>query len=320
MANTLIKPEKIVNQGLGLLQRELVLPRLVQRLGIADFAGAKNDTVNIKIPSVLKAREYEWRTRNAPISVDDLNEYTIDVKLDKHVYSAVQVTDEELTLDITSWGEQVARPQMRAVGEQAEGYIASAMENASYRHTVTYAPPVVSDAEDFSFQRAVNEARKYMNTENVPSAGRVILLGANVEERVLNSPHLIKVDTSGTDDALREATIGRLGGFTVIGGVNSVDPDFAVAFHPTAFAFANVAPAVPAGVASGATATFDSFALRWIRDYDSDYLRDRSVFSSFAGAVSVEDGRDLESPVGSGWGELTDENVRAVLIEFEPAT
>lgn len=320
MANTLIKPEKIINQGLGLLQRELVLPRLVQRLGIADFAGSKNDTVNIRIPSILKGREYEWRTRNAPIEVDDLNEYTLPVTLNKHVYSAVQITDEELTLDIASWGEQVARPQMRAVGEQLEGYIATAMESANYRHTVTYAPPVVSDAEDFSFQRAVNAARKHMNRENVPAAGRVILLGADVEERVLNSPHLIKVDTSGTDDAMREAVIGRLGGFTIIGGVNSVDPDFAVAFHPTAFGFANAAPVVPSGVPAGATATYDSFALRWIRDYDSDYLRDRSVFSSFAGAVSVEDGRDLESPVGSGFGELTQENVRAVLIDFAPAT
>lgn len=320
MANTFIKAEKIVNQGLGLLQRELVLPRLVTRKGIADFAGSKDDTVNISIPSILKARETTWRTRSGPITVDDLNEFKVAVKLDKHVYHAVGITDEELSLDIKSWGEQVSQPQQRAIAEKLEGYIAAAMENAHYRHTVPYAPPAVSDADDFSFQRTVNAARKFMNRENVPAAGRAILLGADVEERVLNSPHLIKVDSSGSEDAMREAVIGRLGGFTIYGGVNSIAPEFAVAFHPTAFGLANVAPEVPAGASAGATATYESLAMRWIRDYDSDYLRDRSVFSSFAGAVSIEDGRDLDSPVGSGYGELTNENVRAVLIDFTPAT
>lgn len=320
MANAFLKAEKIVSQGLGLLQRELILPRLVQRYGEADFRGAKNDTINIRIPSLLQGREYTFRTRSAPIVVDDLDETTIAITLDKHVYSAVGVTDEELTLDIVSWGEQVARPQIRAVAEKLEGYIATAMAGATYRHTVTYAPPLNPDADDTSFYQAAVAARKYLNQENVPAAGRVIVLGSNVEEKALQSPHLIKANEAASDDALREAVIGRIAGFTVIGNVNSVDPDFAVAMHPTAFAFGNVAPVVPAGATAGATLVFDSLAMRWVRDYDSDYLRDRSVYSAFAGAASVDDGRDLESPVGSGWGELTDENVRAVEIEFTPAT
>jgi hypothetical protein len=118
---------------------------------------------------------------------------------------------------------------------------------------------------------------------------------------------------------LRNAVIGRIAGFQVIGNCNSVDPDFAVAMHPTAFALGNVAPEVPASV-PGATATYESLAMRWIKDYDSDYLRERSVYSSFAGTASVEDGRDLRSEVGRGFGELTDENVRAVLIDFTPGS
>jgi hypothetical protein len=149
----------------------------------------------------------------------------------------------------------------------------------------------------------------------VPANGRVILLGAEVEEAALQSPHLIKVDESGSDSVLRDAIIGRIAGFTVIGNVNSVDPDFAIAFHPTAFAFANVAPVVPQGVPAGATGVFESLAMRWVRDYESDYLRDRSVFSAFAGSASVEDGRDMD-PNSSAYGELTDENVRAVLIDY----
>lgn len=317
MANVLLKAEKIISQGLGLLQRELVLPRLVARYGKADFAGAKDDTINIKIPSLLKGREYEWRTRNNPIEVDDLEEETIPVLLNKHPYSAVRITDEELTLDITSWGEQVARPQIRAVAEMLESYIAEVMEDANYRYTVPYTAGDPNDADDKSFYRSLTAARKRLNQDNVPAAGRVAVLGANVEEAALNSPHLIKADEAGTDSALREAVIGRVAGFTVIGNVNSVDPDFAVAMHPTAFALGNVAPEVPDGVSKGATMTFDSLAMRWIRDYDSNFLRDRSVYSAFAGATSVEDGRDLDVE-SSAFGELTDENVRAVELAFTP--
>lgn len=315
MANAFLKAEKIISQGLGLLQRELILPRLVQRYGKADFQGTKNDTINIRIPSLLQGRDYEWRTRTAPITVDDLNEYTVDVKLEKHPYSAVRITDEELTLDIASWGEQVARPQIRAVAEQLESYITTAMEGANYRHEVEYAEGD-GTADDTSFYRALTEARKHLNQDFVPAGSRVVVLGANVEEAALNSPHLIKANEAGTDSALREATLGRIAGFTVIGNVNSLDPDFAIAMHPTAFAFGNVAPEVPAGVAAGAGLVFDTLAMRWIRDYESDYLRDRSVYSAFAGAASVEDGRDLDPSEPEDWGVLTSENARAVKINF----
>lgn len=318
MPNEFLKAEKIVSQGLGLLQRELLLPRLVVRKGIADFAGAKDDTINIRIPSILEGREYEWRTRNTAITTDDLKQSSIPITLNKHPYSAVGVTDEELTLDITSWGEEVAKPQIQAVAEKLESYIATSMVDANYRHSVEYIQGDPDDDKDKSFYRAAVRARKFLNTENVPAAGRVLLLGANVEEAALNSSHLIKANEAGDDSVLREAVIGRIAGFTVIGNVNSVDPDFAVAFHPTGFAFGNVAPVVPDGAKAGATLTFDSLAMRWIRDYDADHLRDRSVYSSFAGAASVEDGRNLDPKGEEVFGELTEENVRAVKLDFTP--
>lgn len=307
MANTFLKPEVIVNQGLGLLQRELVLPRLVTRLGSADFVGAKNDTVNVKIPSLLAGRDYEWRTRNSPITVDDLNEQSIPVQLNKHPYSAVAITDEELTLDITSWGEQVARPQIRAVAERMEGYIADAMANG------TYATQPLNPASFTDFHAIAVEARRRLNVANVPSGNRFIVLGSNLEADALNDDALKKVNESGSDSVLREAVIGRVAGFTVIGNVNSIDPDVGYAFHASAFAFANVAPVVPAGAAAGATGVFDGLAMRWIRDYDADYLRDRSVYSAFAGAVSVADERimDVNDP---DFGDLTGKNSRAVKI------
>lgn len=320
MANTFIKPETLVSQGLGMLQNELVLGRLVRRYGRADFAGAKNDTINVRIPAVLTAREYEWRTRSAPIEYDDLEEFTVPVTLDTHPYSAVRITDEELTLDIASWGAQVAIPQIRAVAESIESSVATAMAGATTRHSVTWTAdnPADPDADTRAFYRALVQARGYLNRENVPADNRVVVLGANAEEAALNSPHLVEVDKSGFTGTLRESVLGRIAGFTIVGNVNTVDEDFAIAFHPTAFALANVAPDVPRGATAGATAEYAGYAMRWIQDYDPDYLRDRSVYSSFVGTASTEDGRNLDPGSESGYGELTGENVRAVAIEFTP--
>jgi hypothetical protein len=132
-----------------------------------------------------------------------------------------------------------------------------------------------------------------LNMQNVPMAGRVLLLGANLEEDFLNSDHLTLVDQSGSDSALRDGTLGRILGFTVVTS-NAIDPDIGYAFHSTAIAFGNVAPTVPDGATFGASESTDGLAMRWIRDYDPNYLRDRSVVSSFAGAASVEeDGENM---------------------------
>jgi len=306
VANTFLKPETISRTALGLLRRELVLPRLVTRLGIEDFRGAKDDTVNVRVPARLTARDYEWRTRTNPIVLDDIAETSVPVVLTEHPYSAVAVTDEELTLDITDFATQVLNPQILAVAEALEAALSTVIEGATYATEVEYAES--EDGTGSPFYRALVDARKALNDAKVPASERFVLLGSTVEAAALKED-AIRVET-GSADALRESIIGRIAGFTVIGNVQGLLADFAVAAHRSAFAFANVAPEVPSGVTLGASTLFDGLALRWIRDYDPNYLRDRSVVSSFAGAASVEDGESEGSPA----------NVRAVKINFTPFT
>lgn len=305
MAHTFLKPEQIVSMGLGLLQRQLLLPRLVTRMSGADFVGKKDDTVNVKIPAVLSAREYGFRNNRASeIVTDDLLEQTIPVVLNKDPYSAVSLTDEQLTLDIVDFAAQVLNPQVQAVAEKLESYIAAVMENGTY----TASDIEVDDTDDF-YSVVLLPARKALNIANVPTANRVIVLGANVEAWALDNELFKRADASGSDSVLRDAEIGRAAGFRVIGNCNSIDPDLAFAFHPTAYAFANMAPLVPDGASFGASKTYEGLAMRWIRDYDAPHLRDRSVVSAFAGAASVEDARDTD-------GTLLESNVRAVKVVF----
>jgi hypothetical protein len=314
MPNTFLTAETILPVALERLRRALVLPAMVTRYGLADFRGAKDDTINVRVPSMLRAREYEWRTRNNPIIFDTLEEVTIPVVLDSHPYSAIAVTDEELTLDIVSFARQVLEPQVIAVAEELEAIIATIMENANYAAAdIAY----LEDPTSSNFYAAAIDARKVLNDFHVPLDGRTILVGSSVEAAALKEDTLRAVDQSGSTAALRNATIGQIAGFNVVAS-QSVDPDFAVAFHRTAFAFANVAPVVPDGVAQGSSQTLEGLAMRWIQDYDPNYLRDRSVVSSFAGGASVNDGRDPDS--GGQPGPLNGTNVRAVKFAFSGAS
>lgn len=139
MANRFLKPEVIASAALGLLERDLVLTNLVWTDGDFNFVGAKNDTVTIRIPARLKAREYGWRNdRSEAIVMDELHEDRIDVSLHKDIYSAVPVTDEELTLDIADFGEKILAPQTRAIAEAVDDNVAALIENAPYRTTLPW--------------------------------------------------------------------------------------------------------------------------------------------------------------------------------------
>lgn len=315
MANAFLKPETIAAQALGLLQREIALTRLVTAHAAADFIGAKDDTVNVKVPAVLTAREQGWRSGSS-ITVDDITETSVPVVLNKHPYHAGSILDEQLTLDISDFGMQVTMPQVRAVAEKLEGYVAAGIAAAPITNVVEFDRTASDGTEDpYKVLLACN---KVLNTNNVPRSERFVVVGADIEEAFLGDDRLSKVNESGSDDALREATVGRIAGFTIVGS-NAIAADEAYAFHRSAFVFANVAPAVPAGATSGASTAYEGLAMRWLRDYDSDKLTDRSVVSSFAGFASVDDGPDTGDSIDpDGAADTAPENIRAVVINYTP--
>ena len=299
MANTFLKPTVINRMALKLLQREVVLPRLVWNFADAEFRGAYGDTVTLRLPAVLAAREYGFRNnRSSEIVIDDLTETSVPVVLDTDLYSAVALTDEQLTLDIVDFSEQVLNPQVSAIARGLEDLIVETMQSATYGTSLN-----IADSADGMWGTLL-DARKALNDANGPREGRVVVVGSEIEREILSDDKFNRVDSvgDGAVSAVREATINRLAGFTIVGS-NAIDAETAIAFHPTAFAFVTVAPVVPDGANFGSRMAESGLAMRWLRDYDAPHLQDRSVVSSFAGCSSVEDDGTT--------------NVRAVRINFQ---
>lgn len=288
MANTFIKAEKIAAQALGLLEREIILPALVWRDAGGSFQGAAGDTISIRVPARTQARTRQLRGDRFPdsaagiITMDELTETKVDVTLDTAVYNAVPITDEELSLDISDFGEQIAAPQVRAVAEGIENAVAAEMTGATYATTLP-----LDTAQPY---KTVVDARVALNKANVPMSERVLVVGADLEGIFLKSDELHQADKAGTDSALRDATIGSLAGFNRVVVSNALPSNVGFAFHRTAYVLGLRAPAVPDGATFGASRSAFGLSMRWIRDYDFRNVQDRSLFDSYIGTNVVADG------------------------------
>lgn len=328
MAHTFLKPEKIIDTTLALLEQEMVLARTFLNISGMDWAGSKDDTVTLRVPATLTARDYGWRNdRSSAIVFDDLTETSYDISIGGHVYSAVKVTDEQLALDITSFADQVLAPQAKAVAVRLEGKAVDVLTGLPFQNIVQLdksgngtVADTVGGATDITTavrntpQAAVIAARKFLNKAGVPFDGRFLVVGADMEEVFLTSDQLVRYDQSGSTSALRDATIGRIGGFEVV--VSSQIPaDEGYAYHRSAVAMAQFAPPVPAGVTFGAAQSRNGYAMRWIRDYDPSYLQDRSVVSAFYGLQGINDGAEIDED-GAGAGAAEASNIRAVKIKL----
>jgi hypothetical protein len=274
-----LRAEKIVSLGLGLLQREITLPALVWRDGAAEFTGAKDDTVTVRMPAYTEADSRAMRSGDTR-SRRSLAEQAVKITLDTDIYRDVRLTDENLTLDIIDFGSQVLTPCLSAIARGLENTLVSTITDADYELEL--------ELDESDPYKTIVAARKALNNTRVPANGRALAVGSNVEELFLLSEQFARADKSGSTDALRDASIGRVAGFPVF-SCPALDPDEAYAFHKSAFVLASRAPVVPAGAPFGATASDNGFAIRVVRVLDSEAIEDILALDAFVGSTAVTD-------------------------------
>jgi hypothetical protein len=274
-----IKAERVVRTALGLLEREVVLPRLVWRDAAGDFRGAKDDTISIRLPAYAVAKTRALRSGAARVQ-STLHERKVDVTLTTDVYMDVPVSDEELTLDIEDFGDQVLNPVVAGIARGLEDELVSEITDATYEQAFAI------DLADLKGSFA--EARELLNKARVPAGGRTMLIGSEIDTELIQLDNLVKFNESGTKDTLREAMVGRVYGFDVVIS-NEIAPDEAFAFHKTAYVLNSRAPIVPAGAPWGATQSFAGFAIRTVRVFDPNEVEDRFIADSWVGTNVVTD-------------------------------
>lgn len=256
MVHNFLKVGVIADQALATLYESTIMAPLVYRddLGRQLRNAKQGDTINIRKPATFEAQLFD---RKDGIQLQDATEGSIPVKLDKIADVSFAVTDEDMSLSIEDFDEQLLGPAMEAIAQHVD------VATLGVRDQVTQVAGTHAEAaalgQTWDKPEVLIEAKRQLDLNKVPMTDRFAIAGPTTASRWLNTPLLKQADQSASTAALREGAIGnRLFGFNAYqtGNVGQPDPDGAVgtpgtevglAFHRSAIALASAPLEVPAG-------------------------------------------------------------------------
>jgi hypothetical protein len=272
--NDLITPSLIARVGLATLYNTTVLAGLVWRDFDEGFTGKQGDTITIRRPAVFEAYDFN---RATGIVLQDIEEDGVPLKLDHLADVSFPVTSEELTLNIDDFSARLLTPAMEAIVGKVDTALGEAAVDAAQGPGGGGTVTMDTKASDVMI-----DAREVLTTNKLPATGRYGVLSPAGTSEALRDPLFVEADTSGSTDALREASIGRVFGIdtfesqTFGHGPGDVGRADGVAFHRTAITLASRALQAPMGVNASQVAieSYKGLTLRVVYSYDQKYKQD----------------------------------------------
>jgi hypothetical protein len=276
--NDLYTPLEAARVAANLVAEDSFLSALVSRNFENDLMGGGKGgaPIAIKIPTTLIARERGIDDVTSSIIMDEVSETFQTLNLDRvHDYSAVPLSEADMTLNLTDFSAQVLAPQASAIVDSLEHKLASRLLALALTDVgVTYDP-----ANPVAY---FTQIRKILRKNGVAVNGLNMVVGAEVYANLLDTKAIDDASQSGSTAALREGGIGKIRGFNIVESIRVPDTEI-LAFHKDAVTLATRAPVKPVGSAFGATVNEKGFSLRYLRDYLADKTVDRSLVSTFSG-------------------------------------
>ncbi len=212
MANTFLTPSVIAREALMQLRNNTVMANLVHRDYANEFISGVGNTVSVRKPATFDAKEFD---RDSGIDIQDAAEGSVDIKMDKHLDVSFEVTDEELTMDIQNFSEQLLEPAMQAFAQKIDTYLTALYKDIPYyTGSAGNTPDAISD---------ITGARKLLNANKVPLQNRRFVVNTDAEDKFLQLSAFHEADKLGDTTGLREASLGRKFGFDMFMDQNIAD-------------------------------------------------------------------------------------------------
>lgn len=197
MANTFLTLQTIARQALPRLIENLVMPNLCYR-DFSDTFSDLGDTIRVRKPSVLTAEEFD---ASQGVNYQDMKEGSVDVTLNKIATVDAKASAIETAVNIGDLNRIFIEPASVALAEKinADGLAL----HADVFNTVD------CSTKDLAALAAV---RKAMNIAKIPTAGRVAVWDPEADAAFTTIPAIVNAEKSGSTQALREGSIGRIFG------------------------------------------------------------------------------------------------------------
>ena len=290
-----VKPQMLVEAGLEALTDKLVIANTVtKRTSFEPFFGAAGDTISQRVKGTLPVREYAPRNdRSQPIVTDTYSETVVSMTISaSRPYSAVKLTDEQKDWDFAGgWGD-ITSAQIDALGNYLEHGVLTQILSAPYELIVKVQDATSFKADDKRvnqdrFFNAVVDVTAGMKKMRSPGDTYFAICGVDFATELRKSQKLILATGRG-DGALASAEIGTIAGVTFVESTH-IKSDEAYVYAKSGFLVYTATASIPQSVPFGSRASANGWALRWLMDYDTAYLTDRSVYDCFSGYAFVKD-------------------------------
>lgn len=323
MANTFVTPQVIATVALATLYNDTVIAGLVFRDYDNDFTGRIGDTINVRVPVIFTANEFD---RDDGITIQNATEDRFPVQLNKIADVSFGVTSEELTLDIDDFAARLINPAMEAINQKVDADLADELITAAHQVAATgsadYPSTVgggglVATNDAGEPLKALVPARVRLGRAKLPTINRSAVLSPEGAGAALSGDLIVQANTRGDTDGLIEAAIGRKFGFDTyesqvlgdtanVGGAHTRHNADGVAFHRDAIVLATRALEIPmgkrtspnGGAVSAAVAEYKGMGLRVVYDYDINKKQDVISLDFLYGVRAVRPQGAVELDLG----------------------
>lgn len=222
MANSFLTPQIIAVEALRLLTSNLVYRDLVHTDFSKEFQKV-GDTVNVRKRNLIHSKNY---LGNA-ITVQDVTETPVPVKLDRIRDTSVKVSSKDMTLSIKDFSTQVLEPIMLGMAQDIDSDIAAAL--------LGWAGDAVSKTENPTNLADIAGLAKKLDAKKVPNTERSLVLCPDHKYAYALTDNLSKVSYAGDNETLREALLGKI--YSLVTYMSQNNPDTSATTAGTATAY-----------------------------------------------------------------------------------
>lgn len=290
-----VKPQVLVEAGAEALYDKLVISNTVTKKADAKtFYAAEGDTITQKVKGTLPVRNYKTRNdRSQPIVTDEYSETKVKVTISQErPYSAIKLTDEQRDWDFQDGWADIMDAQTDTVSGKLEQMVLDSILDAPYEARLLVDDSAAEmkrlrELEQDPYFNLIVDAKAALRKMRTPGDKLFALVGLDLADKIIKSNRLVK-DIGRGSEALTSDTLGVIAGVQLVASAH-IPADQILMYAQSGFMLYTGTPSVPNSVPFGATVNANGFGLRWLMDYDTAYLTDRSVLDIYAGTAYTKD-------------------------------
>ncbi|WP_127468759.1 P22 phage major capsid protein family protein [Streptomyces sp. B27] len=163
---------------------------------------------------------------NIDLNYEEIETAGVDLIIDRKKFFAFKLDDVDKAQARLNPMTKMATNSAYKMRDAADSYVASLYTGVAAANTVgsTGAPVnTFTDPRD-AYNKILIPLRVKLNRASVPTEGRYVVITPELEGSLLQDDRVVRVDASGTDQALRNGIIARAAGFDILMSNNAPNP------------------------------------------------------------------------------------------------